>query len=34
VISGQKNVQKIENTKTGRADRPAEKQVMIKVTVK
>ncbi|HIP12631.1 MAG TPA: peptidylprolyl isomerase [Arcobacter sp.] len=34
VISGQKIVEKIENTKTARADRPVEKQIMKKVTVK
>lgn len=34
VVSGQEVVQKIENTKTARADRPVEKQIMKKVTVK
>ena len=34
VISGQENVEKIENTKTGRADRPVEKQVIKKAIVK
>ena len=34
VISGQEVVQKIENTKTGRADRPIEKQVITKAIVK
>ena len=34
VVSGQKIVQKIENTKTAAADRPVEKQIMKKVFVK
>lgn len=34
VVSGQEVVTKIENTKTARADRPVEKQVMKKVFVK
>ncbi len=34
VLSGQEVVTKIENTKTARADRPVEKQVMKKVFVK
>jgi len=34
VVSGQEVVQKIEHTKTGRADRPLVEQKMIKVTVK
>ena len=34
VISGQENVEKIENTKTGRADRPIENQVIKKAIVK
>ena len=34
VVAGQDAVTKIENTKTGRADRPVEDQKMIKVTVK
>jgi len=34
VISGQENVRKIENTQTGRADRPVSKQIMTKVIVK
>jgi peptidylprolyl isomerase len=34
VISGQKNVEKIENTKTAAADRPVEKQIIKKATVK
>jgi len=33
VVSGQKVVRKIENTKTGRADRPVVEQKMIKVFV-
>ena len=33
VISGKEVVQKIENTKTGRADRPVEKQVITKAIV-
>ena len=34
VISGQKNVEKIENTKTAAADRPVDKQIIKKATVK
>jgi peptidylprolyl isomerase len=34
VISGQKNVEKIENTKTAAADRPVEKQIIKKAIVK
>ena len=34
VISGKEVVQKIENTKTARADRPVEKQVITKAIVK
>jgi len=34
VVSGQKAVEKIENTKTARADRPIEKQIIKKVIVK
>ncbi len=34
VLSGQKAVEKIENTKTGRADRPVEKQIIKKAIVK
>jgi len=34
VVSGQEVVTKIENTKTARADRPVEKQIMKKVFVK
>jgi peptidylprolyl isomerase len=34
VISGQKNVTKIENTKTAAEDRPVDKQIIKKVTVK
>lgn len=34
VIEGQEIVQKIENTKTGYGDRPIEKQIIKKVTVK
>jgi len=34
VVSGQETVRKIENTKTGAADRPVSKQIMEKVIVK
>lgn len=34
VISGKEAVEKIETTKTGRADRPVEKQIIKKATVK
>ncbi|CAA6817433.1 MAG: Peptidyl-prolyl cis-trans isomerase (EC [uncultured Sulfurovum sp.] len=34
VLSGQKSVEKIENTKTGMADRPLDKQIIKKAIVK
>ncbi len=34
VVAGQEVVEKIENTKTGRADRPIEKQIIKRATIK